>query len=103
MEVNMVYGTEATKLVRKNDPQTSKDSANKVNSTFLEEMVHKEIKEYGKNGCIADDLLDKFSNFPYSSITARFASLERKGYIECGPEKRMGRSNRGQRVMRSLI
>jgi len=99
----MVYGTEVNKLVRKTDPQTSKDSANKVNSTFLEEMVHKAIKEYGEIGCVADDLLDKFSDFPYSSITARFAALERKGYIQCGPEKRAGRSNRGQRVMRNLI
>ena len=63
--------------------------------------MHEAISAYGPNGCIAADLLAKYPYLPYSSVTARFAALERKGYITCGPDKRRGPSGRNQRVMRS--
>lgn len=95
------YGTDAHKLARTNDPLTSHEAAQAVDTTALERMVFKAIERHGPQGCIADDVLEEFSSHAYSSITARFSALERKGYIACGPDKRRGRSGRGQRVMRS--
>lgn len=94
------YGTEAYKLYRADDPDTSEEAAYSVDTTKLEQMVHTAIREAGPDGCIAADLLAKFPWLPYSSITARFCALERRGFIICGPDKRKGPSGRHQRVMR---
>lgn len=97
------YGTDPIKLFRSDDPSTSAEAAFNVDTTKLEKMVHEAISLYGRNGCIAADLLNKFSYLPYSSVTARFAALERRGLITCGPDKRRGPSGRNQRVMRDGI
>jgi len=97
------YGTGADKLSRRTSPATSVDAAKKVDTTKLEHDVHVAIAGYGREGCIASDLLEKdFPKHPYSSVTARFAALERRGFIRCGPEKRKGSSGRKQRVMVSI-
>ena len=96
------YGTDAHKLARTYDPITSHEAAQSVDTTALERMVFKAIQRHGQHGCIADDVLEEFSSHAYSSITARFSALERKNYIACGPEKRKGRSGRGQRIMRAI-
>lgn len=97
------YGTDSKALARREDPATSRAAGDKVDTTRLEAMVHRAIHARGDNGCIAQDLLDQFlGNYAYSSITARFSALERKGFISCGPDKREGASGRAQRVMRSL-
>lgn len=96
------YGTEAHKLARTDSPGTSKAAAQSVDTTALERMVHGAIARHGAEGAIADDILDRFPGHAYSSITARFSALERKGLIACGPDRRKGRSGRGQRVMRSI-
>lgn len=96
------YGTEAHKLARTDSPGTSKAAAQSVDTTALERMVHAAIARAGQAGAIADDVLDRFPDHAYSSITARFSALERKGLIACGPDRRKGRSGRGQRVMRSI-
>jgi hypothetical protein len=44
-------------------------------------------------------VLNVYRGMPYSSITARFISLKRKGCIVYTGEKRVGRSGRNQRVM----
>lgn len=93
------FGTEAFKLHRRNDPDTSADAAYSIDTTALEAMVFTAIKSFGASGCIADDLLDRFNGYAYSSITARFKALADKKLIRCGPEKRKGRSGRGQRIM----
>jgi hypothetical protein len=94
------FGTEAYKLHRKDSTETSAEAAYSVNTTNLEEMVYNEIASFGSSGCISDDILSKYPSFPYSSITARFASLERKELIYRNGEKRRGRSGRNQSVMR---
>jgi hypothetical protein len=94
------FGTEAHKLHRKDSLGTSIESAYSVDTTRLEEMVYNEIASFGNAGCISDDILYKYPSFPYSSITARFASLERKGLIYRNGEKKRGRSGRNQSVMR---
>lgn len=96
------YGTDAQKLSRRDDPATSHAAAAQVDSTRLERMVHQRIARYGERGATASQLLHDFKDHPYSSITARFSALERKGFITCGPDKRDGDSGRKQRVMRSI-
>ena len=95
------YGTDAHELYRSEDPDTSAEAAHSIDSTKLERMVHEAIYSYADNGCIASDLLSTYDYLPYSSVTARFSALERKGYITCGPDKRRGPSGRNQRVMRA--
>jgi hypothetical protein len=98
-----VFGTPTHHLYRKDDPQTSVDAAHSIDTTTLESMVYDGICASGDKGCIADELLEMFEGFRYSSITARFSALERKGLITCGPDKRCGVSNRKQRVMRKAL
>ena len=98
--IDRFFGTEPFKLARLNDPTTSHEAAQAVDSTKLEKMVYEAIKSHPK-GCISDDILDMFPNYPYSSITARYRALLDKGFIEVSGVKR-GRFGRNQRVMRAL-
>ena len=93
------FGTHPKKLVRREDPETSHEAAEKVDSTRLEEMVYLAIREFGDRGCTSDEVRAKF-NLPYSSVTARYKALEEKGLIEYDG-KRPGNSGRLQRVMRA--
>jgi hypothetical protein len=93
------FGTPAFKLARREDPTTSHQAAQAVDSTKLEQMVYEAIKSHPE-GCISDQVLEKFPQYPYSSITARYKSLLDKGFIEI-TGTREGRSGRKQRVMRS--
>lgn len=93
------FGTSPKKLVRTNDPDTSHEAANRVDTTILERMVYNAIVGYGNQGCISDDVQKIFSHLPYSSVTARYKALSDKGMIEFTGEKRPGRSGRSQRVM----
>ena len=99
-QLPLIFGTEAHKLHRKNSTETSVEAAYSVDTTKLEEMVYNDIASFGSSGCISDDILSKHPSFPYSSITARFASLERKGLIYRNGEKKRGRSGRNQSIMR---
>jgi hypothetical protein len=96
------YGTEPHKLVRSDAPGTSYAAAYGVDTTKLERLVHRTIAGF-PNGCIAAEVLNCHQGKAYSSITARFRSLEEKGLIACGPETRRGPTGRRQRVMRSLV
>jgi hypothetical protein len=93
------FGTEPFKLVRNQDPATSHQAAQLVDSTKLEKMVYEAIKSHPE-GCISDDILSMFPNYPYSSITARYRALLDKGFIEVSGVKR-GRFGRNQRIMRA--
>ena len=95
-----LFGTEPFKLHRKDSPDTSVEAAYLVDTTNLEKMVFNSISSQGEYGCTADVLLTSHPGYPYSSITARFAALERKGLIYYKGDKRKGRSGRNQRVMR---
>ena len=95
----MKFGTELFKLFRKNDPQTSFEAAEKVDTASLEKIVYETIKGFGEAGCISDQVLELNPNLPYSSVTARYKSLLTKGYIEINGV-RQGASGKNQRVMR---
>ena len=98
--VGRFFGSPAFKLVRKEDPTTSHQAAQAVDSTKLEQMVYEAIKSHPE-GCISDDILGMFPNYPYSSITARYRALLDKGFIEVTGVKR-GRFGRNQRVMKAI-
>ena len=93
------FGTAHFKLVRNQDPTTSHQAAQGVDSTKLETMVYEAIKGFPE-GCISDDILGMFPNYPYSSITARYRALLDKGFIEVSGVKR-GRFGRNQRIMKA--
>ena len=82
----------------KNDPQTSFEAAEKVDTSRLEKLVYEAIKGFGEAGCISDQILEMFPQMPYSSITARYKALLDKGFIQINGT-RLGKSGRQQRVM----
>jgi hypothetical protein len=94
------FGTEAFKLVRKEDPITSHEAAQGVDTTKLEQIVYEAIKGF-PNGCISDEVLEALSDYRYSSITPRYRALLDKGFIEITGTKD-GRSGRKQRVMKAI-
>jgi len=98
--INRFFGTEAFKLVRKEDPSTSHEAAKGVDTTKLEQIVYEAIQSF-PNGCISDEVLDALPDYRYSSITPRYKALLQKGFIEITGTKD-GRSGKKQRVMRAI-
>ena len=94
------FGTEPFKLVRNQDPVTSHQAAQVVDTTKLEQMVYEAIKSH-PDGCISDEILEMYPNYPYSSITARYRALLDKGFIEVTGVRR-GKFGRNQRIMKSI-
>ena len=98
--VGRFFGTEAFKLVRKEDPTTSHEAAQSVDTTKLERIVYEAIQSF-PNGCISDEVLEALPDHRYSSITPRYKALLQKGFIEITGTKE-GRSGRNQRVMKAI-
>jgi hypothetical protein len=93
------FGTPAFKLARREDPTTSHQAAQAVDTTKLEQMVYEAIKGF-PDGCISDEILAMYPNYPYSSITARYRALLDKDLIEVSGVKR-GKFGRNQRIMKA--
>jgi len=96
--VERFFGTPVYKLYRREDPITSHQAAQAVDSTKLEQMVYEAIKSF-PDGCISDEILEMYPNYPYSSITARYRALLDKDLIEVTGVKR-GKFGRNQRIMK---
>ena len=94
------FGTPAFKLARREDPVTSHQAAQVVDTTKLEQLVYEAIKSF-PDGCISDEVLEMYPNYPYSSITARYRALLDKGFIEVTGVKR-GKFGRNQRIMKAV-
>ena len=94
------FGTPAFKLARREDPTTSHQAAQAVDTTKLESLVYEAIKGF-PDGCISDEILEMYPNYPYSSITARYRALLDKDLIEVSGVKR-GRFGRNQRIMKAV-
>jgi hypothetical protein len=92
------FGTPAFKLARKEDPTTSHQAAQAVDTIKMEQIVYEAIKGFPE-GCISDEVLEMFPEYPYSSITARYRALLDKDLIEI-TGTRIGRSGKKQRVMK---
>jgi len=97
--VGRFFGTPAFKLARREDPVTSHQAAQAVDTTKLESLVYEAIKGF-PDGCISDEILAMYPNYPYSSITARYRALLDKDLIEVSGVKR-GRFGRNQRIMKA--
>lgn len=95
-----IFGTPAFKLARKDSPETSKDAAQAIDSTKLEQIVYEAIKGF-PDGCISDEVLEVLPQYGYSSVTPRYRALLDKGFIEI-TGTREGRSGKKQRVMRVI-
>ncbi|MDD1474971.1 hypothetical protein MEO41_27425 [Dolichospermum sp. ST_sed4] len=98
--VEKFFGSPVFKLVRKEDPTTSHEAAQAVDTTKLESMVYEAIKGF-PDGCISDEILGMYPTYPYSSITARYRALLDKGFIEVTGVKR-GKFGRNQRIMKAI-
>ena len=94
------FGTEPFKLVRKEDPTTSHQAAQAVDTTKLERIVYEAIQSFPE-GCISDQVLEALPDYRYSSITPRYKALLQKGFIEITGTKE-GRSGKKQRVMKAI-
>jgi hypothetical protein len=88
-------------LYRNGAPDTSVKAALLLNVTHLEQMVYDAIRDAGHQGMTADELLQLFPDYSYSSITARPASLKRQGLVIDTGERRPGRSGRPQAVLKA--
>lgn len=79
---------------------TSVEAYRSIDITELEGKVLEVIDLAGVNGCISDEVLACYPKLSYSSVTARFSSLEKKGEIYRAGDMRPGLSGRRQQVMR---
>ena len=95
------FGTEPFKMVRKDDPDTSMDAAEKVDSTTLERQVYEVIAKH-PDGCIAEEVMSHFPNHGVQTISPRFAPLLRKGLIEDTGERRKATTGHSQRVLKAI-
>ena len=88
-------------LYMRNASDTSIDAAESIDITRLEKMILEDIELSGVWGMIQDDLIRMHPGYSYSSVTARPASLKRKGLIFDSGERRIGRSGRRQAVLKA--
>lgn len=98
--IKSLFGTWYKKLVRKEDPVTSHEAAKAIDTPMMEQLVLEAIKSFPE-GCISDEVLEKFPGAPYSTVTARYKALYEKGLIEI-TGVRKARSGRNQRVMKAI-
>lgn len=79
--------------------EASLEALDSVDTTALERLVLEDVVGFGARGCIADEVRALHPRHAYSSITARFANLERKGFIVRPGNRRPGHSGRNQSVI----
>ena len=75
-------------LHRTNAPETSVQAAMKVSSGKMLELVYSEVVSAGEAGVTTKEIRSKYPFMPYSSITARPATLEELGKIYYRGDKR---------------
>ena len=94
-----IFGTDPKYLARTDDPDTSHEAAESVDTTMLEALVYSAVYAHPE-GCIQDEVLAMYPHKPYSSITARFRALLDKKLIEDTGLRKKGRSGRNQRIVK---
>ena len=100
--MKLLFGTLPKWLSRADGPDTSHAAGDRVDTTNLEALVYDTIAAFGKDGATSDEVRAELHWLPYSSVTARFSALKRKGYIEDTGERRKGASGRSQAVLRAV-
>jgi hypothetical protein len=94
------FGTPAHMLTRTEDPDTSHDAGEAVDTTKREEQIYNFIASFDQEkGCTAWEVQQRSDWHPWS-VSPRFKGLERKGHIYYLGDKRKGNTNRMQRVIR---
>jgi hypothetical protein len=88
-------------LHRHHATDTSIEAAESIDVSRLEQMILEDIELAGVWGMTQDDLLAMHPRHSYSSVTARPASLKRKGLIYDSGERRLGKSGRRQAVLKA--
>lgn len=88
-------------LYRQDALDTSVQAAESIEVSKLEGMVLRAIEMSRSKGLIADELRRLFPELSYSSVTARPASLKKKGLIGDSGERRAGDSGRMQAVLKA--
>jgi hypothetical protein len=78
---------------------TSLEALQSIDLPKLENIVYTIIRSSGRTGVTADELLLALPGLSYSSVTARPASLKRKGLIVESGVTRLGRTGRNQKVL----
>lgn len=76
-----IFGTPPEHLHRRDSIDTSVEAAHTVDSATWERTMYAFIEARGPRGATPKDALDAYPDQPYSTITARFAALKRKGLI----------------------
>jgi len=94
-----IFGADPKVLARRDDPDTSHEAAQSIDTTTLERMVYDAVCSFGARGCISDEVRAIYPWLPYSSVTARYRSLLDKKYIADTGARRPGSSGRNQRVL----
>lgn len=95
------FGTNAQKMARNTDPDTSHEAAEKVDTARLERMVYEVICMY-PSGCTSDQIMKHFPNHGVQTISPRYAPLLRKGLIYDTGDRRPGILGRRQRVLKKV-
>jgi DNA-binding transcriptional ArsR family regulator len=91
--------TNSKTLRRNNDPFTSHESASKVDSTSMENIVCEVIDSFGEAGCISDQVQYALAQYRYSSVTARYKALKDKGLVIVDGRTVKAESGRKQLIM----
>ena len=63
-----LFYTPPHKLVRRDDPLTSHEAAESVDTSHMEQVVLEAIQDFGSDGCISDQVLAKLSHHGYSCL-----------------------------------
>jgi hypothetical protein len=98
-QVYKFFGSPPFKLHRKDAEVTSIEAAYAIDTKKMEQTVYMALKGF-PDGCISDEILAMYPQYPYSSITARYRALLDKDLIEVTGVKR-GKFGRNQRIMKA--
>lgn len=110
------YGSEdhnSSASARGSDPSTSQQAA-QTDMTVLENLVYRVIHSFGSEGCISDDVLDRFTDpngdlTGYGSITPRYKKLLEKKLVVVPKDDdgsdvtRIAKSKKQQRIMIAAV
>ena len=91
--------TSLKELYRADGSAESRDAAESIDVTRLENLVLDAVRRAGLYGVTQSELLAQFPDYSYSSITARPSALKRKGLIFDSGARRKGKSSRSQAVL----
>ena len=95
------FGTPPQQLVRREDPDTSKQAARLAKTTKMEYEVYVVIKTLFPHGCIADELRAAMPHYAHSAHK-RISALVEKGYVSIDGTTRIGICGRQQRVLMAI-